>query len=80
MAVILSVIGGALGLQIGASEQIVAIEGMEVPFVHSGIGILSLTWALVTLLTICGLGFILLLVLALLKSTRGDNRLGPVNA
>jgi len=64
----------------GASEQTVVIDGTEVPFVSSGIGILSLIWALVTLLPVCGLGLILLLVLALLKSTRGDNRYGPGDA
>jgi uncharacterized membrane protein YhaH (DUF805 family) len=107
VAIILYVIDGALGLQMGASEQVVNIGGTEVPFVNSGIGILSLIWTLVTLLPsiavqvrrahdsgksgwlvllgfvllpVCGLGFILLLVLALLKSTRGDNRYGPETA
>ena len=107
VSAILYVIGGALGLQMGASNQEFMISGTAVPFVSSGIGVLNLIWGLATLLPgisvmvrrvhdsdksgwlvllgyvlilVCGIGGILLLILALLKSTPGDNKYGPETA
>ena len=103
VGIILVVIDGLIGFQIGAQE--VTIGGTATKF--PGIGVLGLIWSLATLLPgigvmvrrvhdsgksgwlvllgyvlmlACGIGIILLLVLALLKSTPGDNKYGPETA
>ncbi len=103
VGIILLVIDGVLGFQIGAQEVMIGNNPTQLP----GIGPLGLVWSLATLLPgigvmvrrvhdsdksgwlvllgyvltlACGIGAILLLVLALLKSTPGDNKYGPDNA
>ncbi|GDX31824.1 aminopeptidase [Actinomycetes bacterium] len=100
VGIILLVIDGFTGIQIGAQEVMIGNNPTQLP----GIGVLGLIWSLATLLPgigvmvrrvhdsgksgwlvllgyvlmlACGIGIILLLVLALLKSTPGDNKYGP---